>query len=147
VASFIYSMRLGAAIVAAAIMLIRASVECHAQTGTVHLSVVKAGFIVSTGSGTGTLNYRGRTYRLSVSTVGYGTIGVTGGELTGTAYHLGSAADIAGTYRAAAAGLTVGGGAQVSRFQNANGVILELVGAQLGLAVTLGSAGMTIVLQ
>jgi hypothetical protein len=35
----------------------------------------------------------------------------------------------------------------VARFQNANGVILELVGAQLGLAVSLGSAGMTIALQ
>jgi hypothetical protein len=144
---FRHSRKLGAAIVGAAIMLVGSYVECHAQTGTVHLSVVKAGFIVSTGSGTGTLNYQGRTYRLSVSTVGYGTIGVTGGELTGTAYNLGSAADIAGTYRAAAAGLTVGGGAQVARFQNANGVILELVGAQLGLAVSLGSAGMTIVLQ
>ena len=139
--------KLGAAIVAAAIMLIGASVECQAETGTVHLSVVKAGFIVSTGSGTGTLDYQGRTYRLSVSTESYGTIGVTGGELTGTAYNLRSAADIAGTYRAAAAGLTIGGGAQVARFQNANGVILELVGAQLGLSVSLGSAGMTIVLQ
>ena len=142
-----HSKKLGAAIVGAAIMLEGSYVACHAQTGTVQLSVVKAGFIVSTGSGTGTLNYQGRTYRLSVSTVGYGTIGVTGGELTGTAYNLRSAADIAGTYRAAAAGLTIGGGAQVARFQNANGVILELVGAQLGLAISLGSAGMTIVLQ
>jgi hypothetical protein len=76
-----------------------------------------------------------------------GTIGVAGGELVGTAYNLRTAADIAGTYRTAAAGLTVGGGAQVARFQNANGVILELVGAQLGLEVSVGSAGMTIVLQ
>ena len=143
---FGHSRKLGASIVAA-IMLVGSFVECHAQTGSIHLSVVKAGFIVSTGSGRGTLDYQGRTYRLSVSTVGYGTIGVTGGELTGTAYNLRSAADIAGTYSAAAAGLTVGGGAQVARFQNANGVILELVGAQLGLAVSLGSAGMTIVLQ
>jgi thioester reductase-like protein len=146
-ASLIYSRKLGAAIVAAAIMLIGAFVECHAETGTVRLTVVKAGFIVSTGSGTGTLNYQGRTYRLSVSTVGYGTIGATGGELAGNAYNLRTAADIAGSYQAAAAGFTVGGAAQVARFQNANGVILELVGAQLGLAVTLGSAGMTIVLQ
>jgi hypothetical protein len=57
------------------------------------------------------------------------------------------AADIAGTYRAVAAGVTVGGGAQVARFQNANGVILELLGVQLGLKVVLGSAGMTIALQ
>ena len=89
---------MGAAIVGAVIMLVGSYVSCHAQTGSVHLSVVKAGFIVSTGSGTGTLNYQGRTYRLSVSTVGYGTIGVTGGELTGTAYNLRTAADIAGTY-------------------------------------------------
>jgi hypothetical protein len=60
----------------------------------------------------------------------------------GTAQNLRTAADIAGTYKAAAAGLTVGAGGQAARFQNANGVILELVGAQLGLAVSLGSAGM-----
>lgn len=65
----------------------------------------------------------------------------------GTAYNLRTAADIAGTYKAAAAGLTVGAGGQVARFQNASGVTLELVGAQLGLAVSLGSAGMTIGLQ
>jgi hypothetical protein len=144
---FDHSRKLGAAIVGAAIMLLGAYFSCHAQAGAVHLSVVKAGFIVSTGSGTGTLNYQGRTYRLSVSTVGYGSIGVTGGELTGTAYNLRTAADIAGTYRAPATGLTVGGGARVARFQNANGVIVELVGAQLGLGISLGSVGMTIALQ
>ena len=37
-------------------------------------------------------------------------IGVSGGELVGTAHNLRTAADIAGTYKAAAAGLTVGGG-------------------------------------
>ena len=47
-----------------------------------------------------------------------------------------------GTGVAAAAGLAVGAGGQVARFQNENGVVLELVGAQLGLAVSLGSAGM-----
>jgi hypothetical protein len=123
------------------------SVDCHAQTGTVHLTVVKAGFIVSTGGGTGTLDYQGGTYRLRVSSFGFGTIGVSGGEQVGTAYNLRNAADIAGTYKAAAAGLTVGAGGQVARFQNANGVVLELVGAQLGLALSLGSAGMTIALQ
>jgi hypothetical protein len=143
----IHSRKFGAAIVCAAIMLVGASVEGHAQTGTVQLTVVKAGFIVSTGGGTGTLNYQGRTYQLSVSTFGFGTFGVTGGEVVGTAYNLRTVADIAGTYRAVEAGLTVGGGAQVGRFRNANGVILDLVGAQLGLEVSLGSAGMTIVLQ
>ena len=143
----IHSRKFGAAIVGAAIMLVGISTNCYPQTGSIHLTVVKAGFIVSTGSGTGTLGYQGRTYRLSVSSFGFGTIGVSGGELVGTAYNLRTAADIAGTYKAAAAGLTVGAGGQAARFQNANGVNPELAGAQVGLAPSLGAAGMTIALQ
>ena len=93
------------------------------------------------------MDYQGRTYRLRVSSFGFGTIGVSGGALVGTAYNLRTAADIAGTYKTVAVGLTVGAGGQMARFKNANGVILELVGAQLGVAVSLGSAGMTIALQ
>src|SRR5215475_170349 len=113
----IHSGKFGAAIVGAAIILGGTSVDCYSQTGSIHLTVVKAGFIVSTGSGTGTLDYQGRTYRLSVSSFGFGTIGVSGGELVGTAHNLRTAADIAGTYKAAAAGLTVGAGGQVARFR------------------------------
>ena len=43
----IHFRKFSAAIVGAAIMLV-ASVDCYAQT--IHLTVVKAGFIVSTGS-------------------------------------------------------------------------------------------------
>ena len=143
----IHSRKFCAAIVGAAIILGGTSADCYSQRGSIHLTVVKAGFIVSTGSGTGTLDYQGRTYRLRVSSFGFGTIGVSGGELVGTAYNLRTAADIAGTYKTVAVGLTVGAGGQVARFKNANGVILELVGAQLGVAVSLGSAGMTIALQ
>jgi hypothetical protein len=135
-----------ATIVAAAIMLAGTSVEAQ-QTGTVHLHVVNAGFIVSTGSGTGTLNYKGREYRLSVTNVSFGTIGLSRAELMGTAHNLRSATDIVGTYRTVAAGLTVGGGVQVARFQNANGVILELAGIQVGVPMVLGSDAMTIGLQ
>ena len=65
----------------------------------------RQGFFVSTGSGTGILDYQDGTYRLSVSSFGFGTIGVSGGELVGTAQNLRTVADIAGTYMAAAAGL------------------------------------------
>ena len=88
---------------------------------------------VGTGSGTGTLDYQGRTYRLRVSSFGFGTIGVSGGALVGTAYNLRTAADIAGTYKAAAAGLTVGAGGQVKGYvpmrawiEPRGSVILEL---------------------
>jgi hypothetical protein len=145
------------AIVVAAIMLAatsiesraqtRGSVEPHPQTGTIHLHVVSAGFIVSTGSGTGTLAYQGREYPLSVANVSFGTIGVAGAELVGTVHNLRTVADIIGTYTSVGVGLTVGAGAEVARFRNTNGVILELGGLQVGLAIGLGSAGMTITLQ
>ena len=139
------SMTCRAAIVAA-MMLAGTSVEAQ-QNGTVHLNVLNVGFIVSTGSGTGTLNYEGREYRLIVTNVSSGTIGVSGANLVGTAYNLRTAADIAGAYRTIAVGLTVGGGVQVARYQNANGVILELAGVEVGVALVLGPAGMTIALQ
>ena len=142
----LHAVKLGIAIAAAAIMSVGASVGSLAQTGTVHLNVVNAGLIVSTGSGTGTLTYQGKTYQLRVGSTGFG-IGVAGGALVGTAYNMQTAADIAGTYRTVGVGLTVGGGAEAARFQNTNGVILDLVGVQAGLEVSLGSAGMTIALQ
>lgn len=142
----IRARKFGASIAAAAILLAGASVGLHAQTGTVHLNVVNGGFIVSTGSGSGTLTYQGRTYQLKVGSTGFG-IGAAGGALVGTAYNMRTAADIAGTYKTVGVGLTVGGGAQVARFQNANGVTLDIVGAQLGLEVSLGSSEMTIALQ
>ena len=101
----IHSRKFGAAIMGAAIILGGTSADCYSQRGSIHLTVVKAGFIVSTGSGTGTLDYQGRTYRLRVSSFGFGTIGVSGGALVGTAYNLRTAADIAGTYKAVSAGL------------------------------------------
>jgi hypothetical protein len=140
------SMKYRAGIVAAAIILAGTSVEAQ-PTGNVRLNVVNAGFIASAGSGTGTLSYKVREYRLSVRNVSFATIGISGAKLVGTAHNLRIAADIAGTYRTVAARLTVGGGAQVARFENANGVILELAGIQVGVAVVLGSAGMTIDLQ
>jgi hypothetical protein len=140
------SMKYRAGVLAAAIMLAGTSVDAQ-QAGTVHLNVVNAGFIASTGSGTGTLNYKGKEYRLSVTNVSFGTVGISGAELVGTAHNLRTAADIVGTYSTVAAGLTVGGGAQVARFQNANGVMLELAGIQVGVPVVLGSAAVTIGLQ
>jgi hypothetical protein len=128
------------------IMLIGAT-QSQAQTGAVRLSIIKAGFIVGAGGGSGTLHYHGRTYRLTVGGIGLGSLGVAGADLVGTASNLHNPADIAGTYGAAGAGITVVGGGQVVTLQNAKGVVLQLHGAQVGFQVSLGLAGMTIGLR
>ena len=123
------------------------SSEARAQTGRVHLVVLKAGFIVGVGGGHGTLLYNGARYRLRVGGIGIGSLGIARAEMVGTAYNLYHPADIAGTYGVAGAGGAFVGGSAVARLQNEKGVILELHGVQTGFQVSLGVAGMTISLR
>ncbi len=145
--SFIRAIRLIAAILIAAAALSGASTESRAQTGTVRLHIVKAGFIVGVGGGSGTLIFHGKRYPLSIGGIGVGSLGVAAVDLVGTAHNLRTPADIAGTYGAAGAGATFVGGAQVARLQNEKGVVLEVHGVQVGFQVSLGLAGMTVALH
>jgi hypothetical protein len=119
----------------------------YADTGTVRLKISKVGFIVGVGGGSGVLHFKGRSYRLSISGVSVGTIGVSGMDLVGTASNLRTAADIAGTYSALSAGIAVAGGGKVATLQNANGVVLQVQGAQVGFSASLSVSGLTISLQ
>jgi hypothetical protein len=145
--SFIRAIKLVAAVSIAAATLAGASTESRAQTGTVRLHIVKAGFIIGVGGGSGTLIYHGHRYPLSIGGIGIGSLGIAAVDLVGTAHNLRTPADIAGTYGAAGAGATFVGGAQVARLQNEKGVVLEVHGVQVGFQVSLGLAGMTVALR
>ena len=145
--ALIRAIKIGSAIVAAAVMLMGAPSLSHAQTGTVRINVAKAGFIVGVGGGSGTLHFKGRNYPLSVSGMGVGTIGVARADLVGRVYNLRTSADIAGTYTAVSGGIAVAGGAKAARLQNANGVVMELQGTQVGFEASLSLSGMTVALR
>ena len=70
--SFHRGTKLCAAIVVAAIMLTGALSWSYAETGSVRLNIVKAGFIVGIGGGSGTLNFQGRDYQLSIGGINVG---------------------------------------------------------------------------
>ena len=139
--------KLWAALMVAAILLTAVPSLSYAETGSVRLRITKVGFIVGVGGGSGTLNFRGRTYRLRIGGVSAGTIGAAGADLIGTASDLRTAADIAGTYTAVSGGIAVGGGAKGATLQNANGVVLQLQGRQVGFEASLSLSGLTISLQ
>ena len=141
------AMKLSAAVLTAALMLTAISTETWAETGRVNLRLVRAGFIVGAGGGSGTLLFRGRHYALNVGGVSVGTIGISAVNVTGNAYHLRTAADIAGPYTAVGAGVAVIGGVKVATLQNANGVVLRVRGVQAGLDLSLNLSGMTIALR
>jgi hypothetical protein len=140
---FSRSLKLGTALAAAALML-GMTAPSYAETCSVRLHIVKAGFIIGMGGGHGTLFCHGQAYRLSIGGIGIGSLGIAAVDLVGTASHLRVPGDIVGTYGAAGAGATFVGGAQVASLQNDKGVLLQVHGVQAGFQVSLGLGGMTI---
>ena len=87
--------------------------------------------------GTGRRNF-------SVGGIRVGTVGASAVEFVGRAYNLRSPSDLVGSYSAVGAGAAVGGGVRFTRLRNANGVVLELQGGQVGLQLNVGVSGATI---
>ena len=84
----------------------------HADSGTVTLTIYKAGWIIGGSGGSGTLNFHGKTYGLSSGGLDYGL--VFGGSKTvlhGKVSNINKPSDVAGVYGAAGAGLQLSGGA------------------------------------
>jgi hypothetical protein len=138
---------LGSALLVMAVTLTAAPSLSYAESGSVSMRISKVGFIVGVGGGSGTLNFKGKRYGLSISGVSAGTIGVASMNLVGTATNLRTAADIAGSYSVASAGLAVAGGGKVATLQNSNGVVLQLQGRQVGFEASLAVSGLTIALR
>jgi len=130
-----------------AAMLASVPSRTYAEDGSIRMKISKVGFIVGVGGGSGVLTFKGKHYRLSIGGVSAGTIGVAAMDLVGTATNLRTAADIAGGYSVASAGLAVAGGAKVATLQNSNGVVLQLQGRQVGFEASLALSGLTISLR
>jgi hypothetical protein len=120
----------------------------HADSGTVRLTIYKAGWILGGSGGSGTLYFHGRTYGLSTGGIDYGL--VFGGSKTvlhGRVSHISRPSDVAGVYGAAGAGLAVGRGARGIVLTNQKGAVLELTGRQVGLLANVDLSGLAITLN
>jgi hypothetical protein len=133
------------AIVAAMLSVVVAGVAstARADSGTVRLNFVKAGFVIGGAAGSGTLTFRGRTYRLSIGGLSYGfTFGGSQTYLHGRVSNIFRPSDIEGVYGAAGAGGTIIRGPQAIVLANQRGAVLELSGVQTGLMINLDLSGM-----
>ena len=134
--------------VAALAFMFCQSSHAMAGTGTVHLVLYKAGFIVGVSGGKGTLYYQGKRYPLSIGGVSLGaTIGASKAELIGTAYNLHDPSDVEGTYSAAEAGMAVAGGGKVASLRNSRGALLKVKGKQIGFIFSIDLSGMQVSLR
>jgi hypothetical protein len=129
----------------AAIVGVSVSSTAHADSGTVLISVFKAGWFIGGSGGAGTLIFHGRRYPLSIGGLSAGLVfGASETHFVGTVTNIFRPSDVAGVYGAANAGgaLVVGGG--VIALTNDKGAILHLSGRQVGLIADLDLSGMAI---
>ncbi len=121
----------------------------HAETGAVRVVFTKGGFIIGVGGGRGVLTFRGHNYPFRVSGMSVGaTIGASTNQMIGRALNLHGPGDIAGTYSAVGAGGAIAAGAAGVQLQNAaNGVILQLRGAKVGVELSVAVSGVRITLE
>ena len=120
----------------------------YADSGTVTLTIYKAGWIIGASGGSGTLNFNGRAYALSTGGLDYGLVfGGSKTVLRGTVSNIRRPSDVAGVYGAAGAGLAVGTGARAIVLTNQKGAVLELAGKQTGLIANADLSGLAITLK
>jgi len=120
----------------------------RAGTGTVSVVFTKAGFVIGVGGGHGVLTYHGERYPFRVSGASLGaTIAASTTKLVGTAMNLRGPRDITGTYSALGVGGALAAGAGGVQLQNANGVILNLTGAKVGVELSTSLARVTITMD
>jgi hypothetical protein len=109
----------------------------HAITGTVRVTIAKAGFIVGAGGGRGTLTFRHRNYPFTVQGLSVGlSAGASINKLVGRAEYMNELNDFAGTYHALGAGVALIGGVGGVQLKNGKGVIVTLQGPKGGLDVS-----------
>ena len=121
------------------------SASAFADTGTIRIKFVKAGWVIGGTVGSGTLTLHGRQYPISIGGLSYGlTFGVSSVHLRGVVRNIRRPRDIEGVYGAGSAGAAVIRGPQAAILTNQKGVVLEVSGAQSGLIVNFDLNGMAV---
>jgi hypothetical protein len=120
----------------------------YADSGSISLRVVKAGFVIGGSAGSGVLIFHGRRYPLGIGGLSYGfTFGASDTLFRGVVRHIRRPSDVAGVYAAGNVGAAVGGGAQAIVLTNPNGAVLSLAGNSVGAIVSADLNGLVITVK
>jgi lipid-binding SYLF domain-containing protein len=131
-----------------ALMGLSLSSAAMADSGTIRITVIKAGWVIGGSAGSGTLYFHGRAYPLSVGGLDYGILfGASKTDLHGRVSNIRRPSDVAGVYGAAGAGLAIAAGARAIVLTNQKGAVLELAGRQVGLMANADLSGLALTLR
>jgi hypothetical protein len=127
---------------------VAATPSALADGGSISFRVVKAGFVIGGSAGSGTLNFHGRPYHVSIGGLSYGfTFGGSVINFHGSVSNIRGPGDVAGVYAAGGVGAAVGGGAGAIVLTNQKGAVLELAGSQVGLMANADLSGLAITMR
>lgn len=122
--------------------------DANAQTARISMKIAKAGFVLGVSTGSGTLDFKGQRYGLSIGGMRAGLIvGASNARMRGEVYNLHKLRHIEGTYGAIQASAAAGSGGQNWVLENVHGVRLVLRGIQTGLEASLDAGGIRITLE
>jgi hypothetical protein len=120
----------------------------EAITGSVRVTVAKAGLVVGAGAGRGTLTFRHRTYSFKVQGLSFGiTAGASINKLAGRADYMNELSDFQGTYTVVGGGGALLGGVSGVQLKNDKGVIITLQGPKAGLELAANISTVVITLD
>ena len=124
------------------------SSAAYADSGSIHISMLKGGWFIGGSAGSGVLTFHGRQYPLSVGGLDAGLVfGASQTYLAGRVSHIERPSDVAGVYGAVGAGAAIGTGARAIVLTNNKGAVLELNGRQTGLMINADLSGLAISLR
>ena len=132
------------------IAVVGASVSsaAYADSGTIRISVLKAGWFIGGSGGSGTLTFHGRRYPLSIGGLSAGLVfGASHTLFVGIVSNIFNPSDVAGVYGAAGAGAALGAGVGAIVLTNQKGAVLSLSGRQVGLIANADLSGLVISLR
>lgn len=116
-----------------------------ADSGSIHITIYKAGWFLGGSGGEGTLTFHGRRYPVTVGGLSAGLVfGASKTEFVGRVRSIRRASDVAGVYGAGGAGAAAGLGASAIVLTNDKGAVMELSGRQVGLIANADLSGMAI---
>jgi len=116
----------------------------EATTGKVTIESKSVAVGIGVSWGDGTIEFRGKKYPFTIQGLSVVDLGVSKVSARGDVANLKKVEDFAGTFTAAGAGGTVGGGMAVAALKNQNGVEMKLTATTQGVKFALAGGGVTV---
>ena len=116
----------------------------EATTGKVTIESKSVAVGIGVSWGDGTLEFRGKKYPFTVQGLSVVDLGVSKVSARGDVANLKKVEDFPGTFTAAGAGGTVGGGMAGAALRNQNGVEMKLTATTQGVKFALAGGGVTV---